>query len=712
MVNDNEIRDLVPADFESVQLALRDYVNSNISPTVLQDPGTSSAGQALLDLLSYCTALIRHNIDIQTRECLLATAKLSHQVENIALNKGYIRKRRSAATGTVRFEGTSAFTVPTGFKVQNSSSGEYYITTQSGIAVDIGGGNFRVDLEAIHAEQTIQVFTAQGVEHEELVLTQLNVIVDDTFKYSSVLVDGITARVVDSTLDSTSTDRHLSWIINSKGQVVLVGGDGVFGMKITPSANIQVTYYYGGGSVGNCAISAIDQIVGSLTGLVSVENTGAFSGGSDEESLTSTKKNTRSRGCGAMLNSETYATELASLNGIAKAIAFPDITAGVPPKVIIYAVPEGSDIQPLTAPQIAVIENHHDKYGMLGCDIEVNSGFAEDVAIKVEVFCEEAANRVTANDTIIERLVELLVFETTDFSTNLYLQDVYDTINGVEGVKRFEVKKCCLKPYILAGSANLGNPTYSPVIIKGVTEDAWYHIANSSSTSYNVTKRLPFNATSLTDEWAIDENIDLTADSGTSTSTQTKSGVGVNSVSDTGKIWSTNEYQNYLLVDSSGNVFLIVSNTATKLTLDNNALNLGAGDYNVSSGDYKVVRSFAGDALLTKEGLTRTVLYNTHQKIGLFESGDGAADLLGILGKGKDFYVEIQQGSGTYGSTFITTDGLVAWKVTAGATPSDSLDIHSVYTSNLVDDVVFKREGGLLQLQESNIGLTLFGGVN
>lgn len=711
MVNDNDIRDLVPSDFESIQLALRDYVNNNISPSVLQDPGTSSAGQALLDLLSYCTGLLRNNIDIQTRECLLSTARLGHQIENIALNRGYIRKRRSAATGTLRFEGTTAFTISQRFIVQNSSSGEYYITTQSGVAVDVGGGVFRVDLEGIHADQTIDVFTAQGVEHEEFILTQSNVIVDSSFKSASVSVDGITAKVVDSTLGSTATDRHFSWQVNHKNQVVLIGGDGIFGAKLTPGASVQITYYYGGGDVGNCAASAIDQLSSSLSGLDSVENTTAFTGGSDEESLTSTKKNARSRGCGAMLNSETYATELASLIGIAKAIAFPNVQSGLPPTVDIYAVPEGGSVGTLSASQISAIEQHHDRYGMIGCNINVYSGYAENVQIKVEVFCEEAANRSTVEDQIVEQLTNLLLFNNVDFTTNLYLQDVYSVIDQVEGVRRFEVKKCCLKPYILAQTSNVGNPTYSDVIIKGVTEDAWYHIANTSSVSFDATKRVPLNATSLTDEWVIDAGVDFTLEQGTPTSTETKSIDGNNSVSDTSKIWTTNEYQNYLLVDSSGNVFLIVSNTTNKLTLGDNAINLGVGNYDVDSGAYKIVRSFVGAALLTREGLTRTIIYNTHQKIGCFESGDVGADLLGILGKGKDFYIEIQQGSGTYGTPFITSDGLIAFTITAGATPSDSADIHSVYTSNLVDDVVFKRDGGLLQLPEGNIEITLFGGV-
>lgn len=701
--------DLIPSDMDSVLQEAIDYVSNNVSSDVLQNPGTSSAYVAQLEVLAYILDILHSRVDIATRESTLSTALLPHQVEELAKNRGYLRSRRTAATGTLQFEGTSAFTVPTGFRVSNSSNNEIYITTSSGTAVDIGGGVYRISLAAIHAQKYSDAFTASGVELQDFQLVQDNPIINSTFKASSVKVDGVTATVVDSSLDSSPDDLHFTWTINAQDKIVITSGDNVFGKKLIAGQAVVVTYYAGGGEIGNCSIGAVDALQDTLGGLTSVSNTTAFTGGGDEETLASVKKNARSRRSNAMINEADYANEIPGISGINKAVAFRDLTASLPPAIIVYALPDGDSVSSLSTTQVNQIEQLHREQGILGANITVYSGFAEDCQVIAEVWCEDAATQSTVEEDVQTALEALLPFNETDFDDNLYLKDVYAAVTGVEGVKHCEIKRCCLKPYIVADPNNVGNPTYSDVIIKGNTEDAIYLIDNTGATSFVVTKRLPLIATSVEAEYIIDANADFTMESGESTGITIQS-IADNTITNTDAAWVTNEWQNYLVVDSGGSVYLIASNTTDTLTLGDKDLTIDA-NHDVEAGSYRIVRNFVGDSMLNEDNDTLSIVYNTHNRIASYTVGDVAADVDSYFGKSKRWYIEISQGGGSYGTRYFTGDALVAFTITAGATPSAATDYHNLYTSNLRDDVLFKRDGGLLQLQADNITLLMKGGV-
>jgi hypothetical protein len=70
-------------------------------------------------------------------------------------------------------------------------------------------------------------------------------------------------------------------------------GDSVFGLNPLPAADFSVTYRVGAGALGNVAsgaIAQIDPIVAAKSGLLSVKNPFAASGGADAQSLLSIKR--------------------------------------------------------------------------------------------------------------------------------------------------------------------------------------------------------------------------------------------------------------------------------------------------------------------------------------------------------------------------------------------------------------------------------------
>jgi len=106
-----------------------------------------------------------------------------------------------------------------------------------------------------------------------------------------VRINGDTFTMVDSWIDSTSTDKHFKvlYLEDNKSQIEF--GNGVYG-AIPDSFDIEVFYAVGGGSTSNVSfVNRIKTYGGSNSNITGVSNSTIFTGGGDEENITSAKLN-------------------------------------------------------------------------------------------------------------------------------------------------------------------------------------------------------------------------------------------------------------------------------------------------------------------------------------------------------------------------------------------------------------------------------------
>lgn len=708
------ITELLGLDLQGLKNSLRNYIVENISSSVMTDPADSAAGNALLDLIAYPVATAIYHIDWQINESNLETCTLRSSAERLARNNGYTADSADAAEVDVLFEGTSQFTIPRGFKVNASSSTNeplVFSTTEAGTAAyDAGSGSWKLTLNCINAEYKTESGITQGVEDFEITLTHEGVIIDSEFLNGGVVVNGLTYIGIANRLEAGPNDRRFIYYHNKDGQLVIRFGDNEFGLRVPDGVVWTVNYKVGGGLSGNVAVGAINALQDSAAGLSSCYNLLPSTGGADEETITQIKvnaiNNIKTRQ--AALTQDDYEDIALEVNGIAKAHAEKDIQNSTPPVINLYLASEGSSFGVPTSSKRSEVLEYFDDKQCLGTTLNVLPATSQNCKVKVEVSLQSGTNQAVAEATIRENILALLDYPNTDFNTTLLHADIQSAAN-VSGTEGANIKKCYIISQIVEDSDNVTDATWGDVFIRTNSEKALNVITATGNTTFTVTKKLPHQASVL----AVDSVKDTTQNwiqlEGESSSIQTKAIDGVNTLTDNTISVNTNEYQNYLLVDSNQNIFTIVSNTPQTFTLSDNALNQGAGDYDVVSGDYKIVRSFV-NRNIEKAGSTRTITYNTENQFFIDNISEG--DLTVIMARDDVFYIDVPNGSGSVGTLFESTDADYSFLFTAGSIPFRSIppaDNWTMITSEYNSDITFKRDSDILTFdEESDIEVTSF----
>lgn len=125
----------------------------------------------------------------------------------------------------------------------------------------------------------------QGTEFEEFTVSRQNLILGS----ASILFGAQQWTEVTNFADSTATDYHFKVILQEDGEVLIRGGDGVYGRVFPVGIDPILTARYGGGSRGNVGAGKIDVYSGTNTAIESVTNAARFTGGKGEESIESIK---------------------------------------------------------------------------------------------------------------------------------------------------------------------------------------------------------------------------------------------------------------------------------------------------------------------------------------------------------------------------------------------------------------------------------------
>ena len=297
--------DYVAKDFDSTVDALISFATTNYGPGTTSNRlwtnfNTDSFSRNWLEIVAYVTDMLAFYFDVQATQAYLQTATVRSAVKDIAAQFGFTPATATSASGLVTFGVNGAGTIPRGFRVRSTTGIEYYLTT-SVVATVAGNYTGNVLQGRIFTEQ----FVAKGTQNEEFNLAGLDIVRDLTNTNAAdispqVAVAGTKYTLVNTFIRSNGTDTNavvdsLGKVIGGGGRVYSLGerpngkkfvrfGDGLFGRKLVPGELISITYRTGAGSNGNIAEETITSADSSPI-VISVTNSAAFSGGTDEQSI-------------------------------------------------------------------------------------------------------------------------------------------------------------------------------------------------------------------------------------------------------------------------------------------------------------------------------------------------------------------------------------------------------------------------------------------
>lgn len=269
----------------------------------------SDAGIVLLELLAQGLDVISYYQDVLANEVFLVTAEQRSSVLKWCQMLGYIPKASTPAEFSQVFvlssEQDERTVIPAGTKVKtvgSSTEPEIYFETASDLIIPEGKlGN---ELSGDEYKYTVKVI--QGVSVTGELLGSSTGSKDQSFKlnYTPVILDSITVMVnegsgfqewerVDNFIDSSSTSKVYTAIINDNNEAIITFGDGVFGKIPNVYENgIYCDYRVGGGTQGNVGAKKICLLDSNLALVAETFNPNtADVEGQDKETIEEIKTN-------------------------------------------------------------------------------------------------------------------------------------------------------------------------------------------------------------------------------------------------------------------------------------------------------------------------------------------------------------------------------------------------------------------------------------
>lgn len=634
MANERQI-DLVAKDFDSIVDALIAYATVNFGPDTESnrqwtDFNVDDFSRTWLELLAYVGDLIFYYLDVQATQSNLETATIRSVILNLAKQFGYVVPTATSASGLAKFSLSSATTIPFGFRLASANGSQFYVVSSS---PSPGSTTLEPILQVIQGEQKQDTFIASGVQNEEIMLSFTSLVKDQDNSISllrspRVLINSVPYILVETFVNSFPTDLHYKLSFNTDGRAILRFGDGIFGKRLEPTDNIVVNYRVGGGSIGNIAGDTLTVLVDSDPNIISVTNTQAFSGGANEPTTDRLKELIP-----ASLRTLERAVALKDYSDILIA-NFPEVakaeaelnTDNSGTDINVYVVPVGNTITAITdnVPLLNSISDFLDERKPVTTVVSIRDAYAVDTIFKIEAFLESGISRSDITTTIQTALTTFFDLVSGDidgtgtkFGQTILLNDLYELLDTIEGINRFEIKKFHYRPRVVVTKASGSSYLLGEVkLFPNAEESEWtvapqYSATNPEYIPYSVFRKVKGIASNLSEHSISDETLNFSVIESTTSAVNTNGGSNI--VFDANKTFIVNEFVGggYLFVDSANNIWNITDNDSNSIVLSAFAIN-DVIISDVAAGDYKIVKSLIGANIVFKGLIFSGIDYNTH----------------------------------------------------------------------------------------------------
>lgn len=404
----------------------------------------SDFGIVLIEMFAYMGDIMGYYIDRVANESFINTAVQRASVLSLAGMIDYRPAGRAAATTELSFtisaEALAPVTIPAGTQastVPDPSTEPVVFETDEEITIAIGATDTVAATEGVTTveDETSPVGISDGAPDQAFSLYYPNIINDSL----TIFVDedgagpGMAAawRFVAHLIDATSEDRVYTTTTDENGITYVLFGDDVNGRIPTQGATITAAYRVGVGVLGNVGSGTIKELVTPIVGVDSVINVGAATGGSDEESVESIRRQApRSL---TVLERAVTTADYELLAEKVPGVLHAKATASVYTNVVLSIAPVGGGA-PTTTLKNAVANDLANKR-MINTSLTVGDPTYVPVNVTVDPLnVLPQYNRQTVELAVKNAIADVFTIENVDFGYRVTLSQIYRAIQNVEGV--------------------------------------------------------------------------------------------------------------------------------------------------------------------------------------------------------------------------------------------------------------------------------------
>ncbi len=466
--------DYTNKDYASILAALLELAADRLPEWTDQSP--NDLGVMLLELLASMGDSLFYNQDRIAGESFLETAVERRSVVQLLRLIGYELSPPLAASAdlTLLFPATFTGTVPipsgAAFKTTAAATGGAPVSfqfIQRPLTVDCstlplcavdGQGRLGVDTQGrvvpppaplpktstvYRAYQTLPVVqidanvageivaSSDGSAGQRYALARAPV-VDDTLTVSVNEGGGPASWTRVATLvDSLGTSAVYTVRRDENGRVWIEFGDGTYGkVPGRGSNNITATYSVGGGTKGNVGAGAIAKAVSAIPQLKLVVNVGSAGGGADAEAIASAvlRGPQQFRSMGRAVTAADYVT-LAKSFGVAKAIAQSPGWNTI--QLTVAPVGGGYASDTLKEDLLAFLDTKRIMTSIVAYPLDPRY---VQVVIDATVTVRPQFSQKLVQQQVEDVVSALLAFDNVDFGQTLYISNLYEVIQEIDGV--------------------------------------------------------------------------------------------------------------------------------------------------------------------------------------------------------------------------------------------------------------------------------------
>jgi hypothetical protein len=363
------------------------------------DKSKSDFGRLLVEIMALFSDKDMFYINHLSKENYASTAELYRSLVHKALERGIPAPGNDSATGTIQLtvSAGSAEVVPRGaIEIGSSIIPELTFTNQE-FAVPTTGVSTNESVEFIHGVLLTDSDTFNGLS----IILNNNGVSRGTIE---LVINNQEWTEVASFLDSSSSDKHFMALYDENGRVEIIFGRNNYGLRPEKGESYRVSYIQGGGTLGNIAAGALDQIQKSDTvRTVSAFNQLEMTGGNaqvDKEKLRQQIIG-QSWGQNRVVVAEDATSVVNTLEFVKKSFS-----EAVGQFLYIYAYPDGGGA--LSAMQITQIEdliNGTDTLLLMGYNLTVASPIYTPITLELTVYLLPTYSKLGAQ-TVAEEVIQ------------------------------------------------------------------------------------------------------------------------------------------------------------------------------------------------------------------------------------------------------------------------------------------------------------------
>lgn len=454
--------DYTSKDYESYR---NDMIrNLTIKMPEYTDLRQSDAGIVILELLAMGLDVISYYQDVIANEAFLVTEEQRSNALKWCKMLGYIPKASTPAEFTQVFVLSSIqdtdTVIPAGTQVKTqgtSAESSVYFETQEDLVIPAGAlGN-----EMSNGEYLYTVKVVQGISVSNELLGSSLGSANQSFKlnYSPVILDSISVFVnegsgfekwtrVDNFIDSISTSKDYTVVIDDNDEATITFGDGVFGkIPRTYDNGIYCSYRVGGGTQGNVGANKISLLDSTIAFVDSTYNPNtADIEGQDKETLAEIKRNapTAFRAVWGALTVDDFSdVVLANFPEVDKASSY---AVGDGEDVSIYVLLK-NDAEISDTLRTGILDLFDENKGgrkIIGAgNISVSPAIKSEVNISVTLAVKPRYNFETVKSQVAEFLTDYFAVGNRDFDTELSFSELCAEImnpeNAIDGIRFLKI---------------------------------------------------------------------------------------------------------------------------------------------------------------------------------------------------------------------------------------------------------------------------------